>query len=73
MPRGKRVLEDSDGEEPQYSKKAKPEKAGKAKKELGKGQDADGNTYWEVGSCAVHRSALKRLLDLLLILTAQAA
>jgi len=50
MPPRKRqlVVDDSDGEA-QYVKKSKSEKGAKAvKKELGKGQDEQGNTYFEV-------------------------
>lgn len=50
MPRKRQYDADSDGE-PQYAKKSKSDsKAPKAKKELGKGQDAEGNTYFEVCS-----------------------
>ncbi|KAK3685047.1 RNA polymerase II transcriptional coactivator-like protein [Podospora appendiculata] len=48
MPPRKRQLEqESDGESYQV-KKSRSDKP-KSKKELGKGSDADGNMYWEIG------------------------
>ncbi|KAK3327588.1 RNA polymerase II transcriptional coactivator-like protein [Cercophora scortea] len=48
MPPRKRQLEqESDGESYQV-KKSRSDKP-KSKKELGKGSDAEGNTYWEIG------------------------
>ncbi|AEO62282.1 uncharacterized protein THITE_2106286 [Thermothielavioides terrestris NRRL 8126] len=43
----KRRVEAESDTEPQVTKKQKGETA--AQKDLSKGQDADGNAYWEVG------------------------
>jgi hypothetical protein len=58
MPK-KRQLEESE-EELQYVKKPKSEKSKSAKKEVGKGTDAEGNNYWEV--CFFSRSVCFFLL-----------
>jgi hypothetical protein len=50
----KRQIEaESDDEAPQVAKKAKGENV-KAKKDLSKGTDADGNCYWEVSFLSFH-------------------
>ncbi|KAK3941217.1 transcriptional Coactivator p15-domain-containing protein [Diplogelasinospora grovesii] len=51
MPPRKRELqvEDENDGELKVAKKSKNVKSSKAKTELGKGSDADGNAYWEIG------------------------